>query len=619
MPILNPRRGLPAILAALLVFLLAPPAHAGVELEVTSILGESGPSQGEILVQIRNPDRRERRGTVVIEEQTGRVHARTSFVVGPNATSIVKLVALPSYDDITVARDEAGEEIGRASRSSRGAAGFVLFEIPPRDATLLPLHVDAGTSFALRRSGGGAIVTAALTDPSTGVSILPDRPSSYARAALVLVPAGQLDTLDATARDVLFDWVKGGGSLAIGVRDAFDLGRPVLVSLVGAGVKTTPYVPRVPEVSHEEEEHVGPTLSAAVADKLTDFTGGRLRPSRFGAVAEVGLGNVYLLPIDPWSKEANGDRWVQAQLVELAGAEEPRAMIASTSRDDGFYAAPILRVLDTNESFRPALAIATLLLALYAIGVGPIVFRRLAKRGPALAPYRWTLVASAGTFTVLIVLGVFAKGGFGSRSRQLAFVEVASGETVAIERSFRSFYTSREQVLDIAASVPRSTFGDPSDRGAIFATTATGESALEHVTVRPWETVVVREDATIALGQGITLGTDGDELVVTNRSGAGLRDALVSSPALGCLGFGAIADGAVARSSAAKRLEPMLCEDGPNRSPAWAAIRSAFSGRPVQGHRSILVGELDRPAAPSTAGFRVDRRNVLVRVVGGAS
>ena len=236
MPTPSLRRGLPAILLALLVFLLARPAHAGVDLEVSSILGDLGPSQGEILVRIRNPERRELRGFVAIEaieeRSAARVLARTPFVVGAATTTFVKVpVAAPAYGSeiAAVARDESGGEFGRASRSSHGSASFVLFEIPPRDTRLLPLHVDGRAIPLLRRTGGSAAVTTAPADEAAGASILPDRPTSYTHVALVIVPASELDALDGAGREALVAWVMGGGSLAIAIREPADLVRPALI------------------------------------------------------------------------------------------------------------------------------------------------------------------------------------------------------------------------------------------------------------------------------------------------------------------------------------------------------------------------------------------------------
>lgn len=621
------RRGLPAILAPLL-FLFPRPAHAGVDLEVGSVLGEVR-SENELLVRIRNPERREIHGTIAIEDRSPIPHvlARTPFVAAPAASSFVKVpLATPAYGTelVAVARDEAGREVGRAIESSRGSGNFVLLELPPKDTKLLPFHIDPRGSAALRRIGGNATITTAPADETTGAHILPDRPSSYAHVAIVVAPASELESLAGADRDVLVGWVKGGGALAIAVREPADLARPVLVSLVGAGVQAAPFERRTPDQEElEEKEDEDGSVSAAtpaVQAKLSGFAGGRLRRSRFGAVADVGLGNVHLLAIDPWSKEANGDRWVQTQIVDVVADEPARTAIGHTSLDDGFYSEPIIRALDANDSFRLALAIATLILVLYAIVVGPILFRRLAKRGPVLAPYRWTVMASAATFTAVVVIGLVAKGGFGSRSRGLALVEVASGEPLGVLRSYRSFYGSSGQVISIAAHAPRSAFAEPSVRGATVATSATGASTLEHVAVRPWETVVVREDATITIGQGITITQEGVDLVVTNRSGIRIRDAIISSAELGCLGLGTIDDGARASSHGASRLEDTICSDEKKLPPAWRAFHSAFVGRPARASlgRPTLLGELESPVVPEP-GFRSDRHDVLVRVVGGAS
>ena len=626
MPNLSLRHGLPALLA-LVVFFLARSAQAGVELEMSSVLGDIRP-EGEVLVRVRNSDGHDLRGVVSIESRhpSEHTHARRPFAVGPKSTSFVKVpVALQPYgeDIIAVARDEAGNELARVEAGSRVGGSFILLEIAPPGARLQPFHVDAKSSPALRRVGGGVTVSTAPTNEPTGQYILPERASTYSHVAMVMVAASELETLDATSRDVLLAWVEGGGNLAVAVRETADLARPTLVRLVGAGVHAAPFERKVGDPSEKaqypeqlEDDAEPAALSPAIAAKLTGFAGGRVRRSQFGAVAEVGLGNVHLLAIDPWSKEANGDRWVQAQIVELA-SERGRSAIGHTSVGDGFYPDSILRALDANESFRVALGVATVLLLVYAVGVGPIVFRRLARRGPVLAPYRWTLVASATTFAVIVLVGLVAKGGFGRRARQLALVEVASGDPIAVERGYRAFYTSSGRVIDIAGSSPRSSFAEPSAPGAVIATSAAGASTLAHVAVRPWETVAVREDATITLGQGITIAGDGDDLAVTNRSGFGIRDAILASHDNAvCFGLGTIADGATARSRGARHLDSSTCADA-TQTPGWRAFHAAFFAQHVD--RPVLFGELDTPVPAEDTGFRIDRHTVLVRVVGGGS
>src|SRR5205085_2527536 len=108
----------------------------------------------------------------------------------------------------------------------------------------------------------------------------------------------------------------------------------------------------------------------------------------------------------------------------------------------------VRRALDPNENFRPALALAGILLVAYAIAVGPIAFLRASKRKRPLEPLKWVPALSLVTFGLIVLTGMAGRGWRG-RARHLALVESASGSELGTVRRFRGFFASRSEALAV--------------------------------------------------------------------------------------------------------------------------------------------------------------------------
>ena len=612
------RRALATCLAAGLAC-AARPAVAAPVLELTTTVGDigSGAVAGEYLVRVRNADPVDADGVLEIRQcRDEAVSARAPFHVPAGTTRFVRMpVGTPSDGDRleVVAKSRTGDILARAQEHRVGDASVILFDIPPRDDQRLH-ELRAGTINVAQDANGNesAAIAHAAIDEATGAPVLTERATAYDGTALVLVRSSVLQSLAPSERDALLAWVRIGGLLGLAIDDLDMLSRPMFTALVGEGVRSAP-------AASPPEAKDGTTLPPTLAAKLVAFSGGRIRPKSFGGVAEVGLGRVFLLPLDPWSAEANGDAWIQTQLIALAASRSPRRGHRPSPVDEGRLVA---RFLDPNESYRSVMAIAGVILVAQAV-VTALAFRRLALRrgmGPA---YRLVAGASAATFAVVVGLGLHARGGLGARARELSFVEVASGEPIAWVKRYRAYYASDARRFDVAPREPSSLLTPLVDRHAVLRANDANDIALVDVRVQPWRVTTVAEMGTTTLSGGVTLVHENGEVVVSNATGGVLRNVFVYDPRHGCRAFGTIADGARARSSGASA--SLACSDSSGIGPAWDAYASSCSERIVQpdgpfaSQRTTLVGEVEWASEPaSDSGFRIEKRTTILCVVGGA-
>lgn len=464
-----------------------------------------------------------------------------------------------------------------------------------------------GYSYGVRGPGPTSSLTvgAPSYDPSTGDPILPDHPAGYAPATVVLIHSDVLGRLEASTVQSLADWVVGGGTLAVVIARDDDLRNPPLATMLGGAASTVPpapvlmTLPTTPKPAssgtlppmEDEDFHPGPatgrqnlflnldekTANDATAFSfaralgggkgpppslsLTGYAGGNLTPSIFGASAPYGSGEVHLLAFDPTVAPQVDDPWVQSRIVDLVThAWNRRALtaidIGAGQRNAGDYEA-VRRALDPNENFRPALAVAAILLILYSIVSGPVIFMQATKRGRPLAPLKWAPIASAGMFAVLVLVGLAGKGWRG-RARHVAFVESAAGVSRGAIRRYRGFFASDTRTLSIAATSPESVLSvltsDSEDQSELAIDR--GGMAIQNVVSLPWQTIVAREDGLVELGGGVSMLTAPDgSLEIVNHTGHELDDAMVFVPSDGVRYFASIAKGARVSSSAGQLLE----------------------------------------------------------------
>jgi hypothetical protein len=304
----------------------------------------------------------------------------------------------------------------------------------------------------------------------------------------------------------------------------------------------------------------------AVREKLRGFTGGRLAPSNWGASARYGVGDVELLAFDPSISPGLDDPWVQWRMVDLVNRSWDRraTQIFPPGADDrrtySYWGGPtgsdeIRKALDPNESFRPALGFAAILLVLYSILVGPVNFLRASKAGKPLRPLFYAPIFSAVAFGAIVVTGLVVKG-FRGRARHLALVETSASNTHGSICRFRGFFTSETRSLSIAATDRSSVIAVQSsdsimDDKANLKVDRNGLS-LENLTSLPWQTLVIRENGATELKGSIEMKSAGagSTIDVTNHLGSTLNDVLVYVPGDGIRYFAALKDGETVTASA---------------------------------------------------------------------
>ncbi len=570
----------------------------------------------------------------------------------------------------------------------------------PFNGSTAPLLVEveetARLSYALRGwpidttwvSGPTPVGNNALTvgapgfDRATGDPILPEHASGYEAATVVLIRSNRLVNLDDAKRDALVGWVNAGGTLAIVPARPEDLRSPVVTSLIGGDASAAlppgrllllpayekpaastlgaglspPTTKTKPKSVHGDEDEsrvvsIGPSVE--VRDHLSGYAGGDLRPSDYGATAPCGLGEVHLLAFDPTAPQAAVDPWVETRMVDLvAHAWDRRARVAlplgggdrAMGRMDS-----VRRALDPNESFRVGLGVSALILVLYSIVVGPVVFARAAKRGKPLSPLAWVPAWSAAAFAAIVVVGLAEKGWRG-RARHLTLLEAGSGSSRAAMRSYRGFFASETQSLSIAPLQHASVLEVASTEGMMQRTSYGALRidrdgvTLSDLTSLPWQTVVVREDGLADLKEGIALvASPSGSVDIVNGSGHALKDVIVRGAHDGAY-FPLIAEGARVPLSSGRPVFSIggtattaglrsvhnlgtssfpsaLGPEGKRIAEGWAPLEAA-AGESIDwwpDDTPVLVAEIvAKSRALADSGLMLESERVFIRVVGTA-
>lgn len=548
-------------------------------------------------------------------------------------------------------------------------------------------------------------------DPTTGDVLLPERTAAYAAATVVVMPSDALAHLHGPPLDALVGWVLSGGTLAVVPTRPEDLRAGILPTLVGGPIMPTapppalmmlpsikrgaappslaPSVPvppappgwgapptpepETPEDEEQDEDDGGtsatpigywiparttplsPTTgvgpSVALRPKLSGYTGGNLRPSAFGATASYGLGQVHVLAFDPTRPPALEDGWSHARVLEmLSDAWDRHALTlfppgAGSERASNNY--EVHRALDPNENFRAALGFAAILLVLYSVVSGPLVFLRARKRGRPLDPLVWAPVASATCFASVVLVGLAGKGWSG-RARHLGLVEAGAGMSRGTVHRFRGFFSSQTRTMKVRATEDGSVLevlsADAQDTGQSVLRLDKDGVSLENLTSLPWQTVVVSEDGATQLGSGIAVRQKSDgSVVVANHTGHALRNVVVWAPQTDASWFASIDDGATIISTGGRTLfVPSAREEraaGTRTVHPWesARLRTVLAGKVADdmapwnalvagGGPSVdfwpddvpvVIGEIvGGEGATSDAGLRIESDRLFFRVVG---
>ena len=510
-----------------------------------------------------------------------------------------------------------------------------------------------------------ALIATPPTDPTTGDLILPRWSAGYASASLVVGSGKRLASVGKAEQKALADWVLAGGSLAIALERPEDLRLDLVTRLAGGAVqrgepnrelleRATFYLP----TDNSAAPTPSPTGAAAsplsverlaprpeTASQLEGFSGGNLRASPWGAVANYGLGEVHLLAFDLGEPFAT-DRWAQLKLVDLLRhsweRQAPIALPLGRTGFDGYGANSIRSVLDPNRSVRWTIIAAALLLLVYAVIAGPLNFWHASKRGtPLKALWRVPLLA-AFTLVSIVVIGLFGKGIRG-RVQRLTLIESGAGMERAAATRFRGFYASSSREIAV----------QPSARGSLIEV-ATGDDfvdrtlvvdrdgpRLERLRTKPWATVVVREDGFASLAGGISIVREADgSTAIRNRTARDLVAGILKLPGRNALGFARIRDGELVNERAgevlssaigaglsynpvhqlgASVLTPVVDKHAEGLGEMWGAIEAQAGGEVDwwPDDVPVFIAQVDGgEGVTRDSGFEVKQDRVLVRVIG---
>jgi len=602
-----------------------------------------------------------------------------------------------------LAKGEDGSKLAEATVSFGSTSSPLLVDVdePSRLSVVMrgwPMAPGWHSSSAYVPSGSSVALTvgAPQVDAATGDVLLPEQAAGYSGVTALVIPSDRLASLQGPELDALVGWVIAGGTIAVFPTRPEDLRTGTLTTLVGGTIATaappaammtapaatrsggipsygltpppptpspwgTPVTPPDPDagatpigfwIPARTTPFGGGTVlgpSAPLRSKLVGFSGGNLVPSVYGATAAYGLGQVHVLGFDPTSSPALEDGWTHGRLLDMVGdAWERRALIAffqgGEKSASNLY--EVHRALDPNENFRPALGIAAILLVLYSIVSGPIVFMRAHKRGRPLDPLVWAPVASATCFALIVVVGLAGKGWSG-RARHLALVEAGAGMSRGSVHRFRGFFASQTRAMRVRASQPGSVLevvtSDSHDEGSPVLRLDKDGASLENLTSLPWQTVVVSEDGFAELGSGIAVRQKSDgSVVVANHTGKRLKNVTVWAPKSEATFFAFVDDGTTVISSSGKSLfTPTSREtstagtrtvhqldssryaglggESSDLVSTWSALSTA-AGTAVDWWPDdvpVVTGEIvGGEGAKADAGLRVESDRLLFRVVG---
>lgn len=519
------------------------------------------------LVQVENPTPARLSGTLSVREHSGYAGAParselvgTTFSIEAGQTAMFELPVhgyLGQAVSIALAGED-GKKLGSSEAQHLSSGEAVLFDLTqpsriakgfaPRGWTLPP-GIAAGS---LSLPGGtptpqAFTVSTPRIDKKTGQPLTPTFAAAYAGATLVLAESEGLSTLPEPQLLALAGWVLAGGTLAIAVTREEDLTGPLLPRFVGGPIQAQAGSKRIEPVAVRAVPTDSATLGGSGAevqtrtagkelvDAFTDYHGGNLAPTAYGAVASYGMGEVHLLAFNPNREPFLGEPWVEFKLTDLLERALQRKSLVTSPFSKlalaDWRVHEVKRSLDPNVGNQWVIVVSALVLLLYAIVAGPINFQLAQKAHTPLKALVRLPVISLFTFGLILAFGWVSKGGR-SRAHHLTLVEAGAGMPRASAVRFRAFYGASADDLSVA----------PKQQGNVLDVTQDNSPPerrarlerdgfrIEGFPARAWETVVIREDGFIDLGQGVALSALGDDVVVKNRSGKDLAAVVLRRP-----------------------------------------------------------------------------------------
>ncbi len=601
-----------------------------------------------------------------------------------------------------VLRGENDEEIASRTIAATHNPPPTLVEWSTSHRLAVELRGQTLPVTAAKSSSARLRVGSPTLDSTSGEPLLPSSPAAYGDIDAMLLSSADLAHVKGQELAALAGWVLAGGTLAIVPTRPEDLRTEPLTRFLGGEARpgpvpralytlpalgstgsgdvddvppatrldyhrdpVPPFVPLLGSDAAHPRDVVPirgdsllggaptpgttgtPASPSPFQERFAGYRGGNLREGRFGAVASYGLGEVHVLAFDALSPSAGSDRWVLARVLELSAMAYTRRSIRAMPANDmneNVSHDSVRRALDPNENFRGALGVSAVLLVIYAILAGPVLHLRAQKRGKPLEPMTRLPFLAAGTFGLIVLVGLTAKG-FHGRARHLSLVETGAGTRRASGLSYRGFFASRAEQLTLRAHGP----------GAMLARLEVGESspdhyrldreglALENMAALPWQTVVVQESGFLydLPGAVSVRRQPNGELHVKNGTTHALKDVVLGMGSHATY-FKTIAPGAVVKEADGQRLGPSYREtatyatpivhrlqsyllrnavpgpDGERLASTWELAETAAAGSDFwPDENPVLIAELDAPdRAKDDSGLVLESERVLVRVVG---
>jgi hypothetical protein len=645
------------------------------------LLGDASITPGgwtELLVRIENRGTENAEGTVTVFASgaawttgTG-VEVRAPYSVGAGATVSLRMPFRVGWNMDPVVRVLAadGKKLFEQNFHRTGDNRTLLVDVArasPLGVALRGIPVGSRADPWLIGYGGYSgsgsptvtEVASPMYDPVTGDAQLPRHTAGYARVAAVLLRSDELARLPAAELEALSGFVLGGGTLAVILVRPEDMRHPTVTALVGGDVerasapiellKELYLVPMSGGGGYYPGGKTQPVQSSPeplVAETLTGYRGGNLQPSPYGASAPYGLGEVHFLGFNPQERPAVDSPWVHIRMVDMLRRANERNVTA-LYRHGGPHtiASEVRRQLDPNEGARWAIVVTALLLCAYAVFAGPVNFTYWRKKQRPLRAFLYVPVASALTFGAVVGIGVVAKGCSG-RARHLTVVEAGAGMTRGTARRWRGFFVPSQQTIRVQTSSATSVLGtelmDHGEETSDHMLLDRDGLSLVDLPLLPWETVVVREDAYVDLGEGISLvKKPPDEIQIVNRTGRKLRGLLLSDPTRGPLFLRELEDGGSVSSASfdgasfilnastpaglslhdfdVYSVSMRLNEAVPGLGEAWTAVLATITQQKdwFPDGVPVLLAQIEGGEGRTRdTGLNLDSDRLLVRIVG---
>jgi hypothetical protein len=609
------------------------------------------------LVNISNRGTRTVAGTVQLqarpntEQETPHVFAERAFSVAPGS---VEHLEVPIHDAAVAelqlaAFDTNGMPIGLvvANTSTPSEPLLIDFNEPSAIGPLLagrPLHTRFVPSSFVHYSSPALAVGKLERDLLDDRLLLPRWPAGYSTTTLVLAKSSDLVALSGDPLKALIGWVLSGGSLAIVVNRPEDLGATPLVELAGGELQEHAFdaseLPKPPVAGeHKERRASGP--STEVREDLVRYTGGNLHATVWGSAASYGLGELHLLSFDPTLAHHVEDAWVQRQMLSLTSYAWDRNAqlvfpLGATSFEDQ-VPNQLRDLLDPSQANLWTIVVAGFLLVGYALIAGPLNFSLARRSGHgARALIRVPLLAVI-TSACLVLLGLVSKGGSGHAHR-LTLLEMGAGVSRGASVRYRSFFTGAE-LMTIQPTLGQSLLDVLGPRDQVPRTLEITQrgAKIEGLRHRPWQTVFVREDGMMSLGNGVGLVRDQGKLALINGTGHDLVAALLHVPGGDVRFFPRVVRNAkvwatdgelvrVATGGASNRVHDLELAElkyrlervAPGSALAWTTLQT-LTHRAVDWWPTdvpVLLAQVDIPAGGRDANLPMQDNRLLLRVVG---